>query len=315
VVPVIDLSAPVYDVVSEVAEACERIGFLIVTGHGVPAPIVDEMHAVTADFFARPFEEKIAWEGADEYIGFVRIGRSRYREASAPNLVEEFHVNRFDSYDVALGARLQPIAAAAQAANIWPNPPVRFQPAWNAYYLEMERLTARMASIFARGLGLPPDWFEPLLRLHVSPLAANWYPPQAEDPCPGQVRNSTHVDFSLFTILYQDRAPGGLEVRDRSGTWRAVPAVPGSFVINLGDVMNRLTNDRWRATFHRVVNPPPSARGRGRISLPYFVTPDPDAVIEPVLTCLADRQPPYPPVRAGDYADDRRNGRRAETMV
>jgi isopenicillin N synthase-like dioxygenase len=179
----------------------------------------------------------------------------------------------------------------------------------------MERLAADMGRLFAAALELPGDAFTPFLADHVSNLNCNWYPPQETEPLPGQVRSRTHVDFSLFTILYQDDAPGGLEVRDRQGTWHGLAAVPGTYVVNLGDVMNRLTNDRWKATFHRVVNPPVEARHRGRISIPYFVTPAYDSLIECLPTCFDNGVSHYEPIVAGEYALQRRSGRRGVTTV
>jgi isopenicillin N synthase-like dioxygenase len=105
-------------------------------------------------------------------------------------------------------------------------------------------------------------------------------------------------------------------VRAHDGRWHAIPAIPGAYVVNLGDIMNRLTDDRWRATFHRVVNPPDTQRHRGRISMPYFVTPDYEATIECVPTCRpASGEVRYPPIQAGPYAASKREGRRGATSV
>lgn len=322
-IPLIDIS-PARDggpipaaLAAAVNQACETIGFLTIEGHGVGENLLADMYRTTRAFYARPLEEKQRYniEGTDGYTGYAGIGRITYSERGPANLNEQFHVNRFDSTFDALAAGLSPQAAAAQVPNVWPTDPPDFKSVWKAYYAEMERLAADMGRLFSAALDLRPDAFDRYLDNHISNLNANHYPAQETEPLPGQVRSRTHIDFSLFTILYQDDAPGGLQVRDREGAWHALAAVPGTYVVNLGDVMNRLTNDRWKATFHRVVNPPPELRHRDRISIPYFVSPDYDSVIDCLPTCLDGGVSHYEPIVAGEYADQRRNARRGSTTV
>jgi len=301
----------------QVADACSSIGFLTVTGHQVPDALLTEMYDASKAFFALSDEEKDLCniDGSDGYTGYAGIGRISYSIKGPPNLNEQFHCNRFDTTYDALAAGLSPRAAASQVPNVWPKRPVTFEPAWKAYYAEMERLAADMGRLFAAALAMPSNAFDQFLDDHISNLDCNWYPPQQAEPLPGQVRSRTHVDFSLFTILYQDDAPGGLEVRDRDGTWHALAKIPGAYVVNLGDVMNRLTNDRWKATFHRVVNPPPETRHRDRISIPYFVTAAYDSAIDAFPTCLDNGASHYAPITAGEYAEQRRSGQRGVTTV
>jgi isopenicillin N synthase-like dioxygenase len=121
-----------------------------------------------------------------------------------------------------------------------------------------------------------------------------------EAPEPGQLRLGAHTDYGSLTLLYQDETPGGLQVH-RDGVWRDAPIVPGTFVVNIGDLMSRWTNDRWVSTLHRVQNP---AQGRWdvpRLSIPYFHQPNYDAVIEAIPTCVAPgEQATYPPITSGD---------------
>jgi isopenicillin N synthase-like dioxygenase len=301
-----------------VRRSLEDVGFMVITGHGVPSSVMDAMYDTSKAFFAQPDEVKERSQPPtdDPFIGFAPIGSGLYRrDSQAPSLVEMFHINRFDTPSEALAGGVGPEAAAAQAPNIWPDDQ-EFQSAWRTYFAAMETLSTRLAMVFAAALGLSDDTFLPLIDRHVSNLSANWYPPLTEAPEPDQMRSRTHVDFSFFTILYQDDAPGGLEVRDREGVWHPIPAIADSYVVNVGDVMNRLTNDRWKATFHRVALPPEESRHRGRISIPYFVTPAYDAVIGCVETCRpSSGDPRYPPVRAGEYAATKRTGRRAATEV
>ncbi len=324
-VPVIDISGFRHGragqrraVAASVGEACQNIGFLVVSGHGVPAALIDEMYAVTAEFFALPAGEKerCTPQGWDQYAGYASIERGRLGRSEPPALVEMYHANRYDRPAEAIAAGMPAHLAAAQAPNYWPREPSRFRDVWRAYYAAMERLAQTMGAIFAEALGLPDNYFDATLTGHLSNLAGNWYPPQLAEPLPGQLRNGEHVDFSFLTLLYQDDAPGGLQVRDASGSWHDVPALPGTYVVNLGDLMNRFTNDRWVATPHRVVNPHTDQRHRGRISIPYFAMPAWDAVIECVPTCV----PPvgdvhYAAVVAGPHAEQRRSGKREAMAV
>lgn len=123
-------------------------------------------------------------------------------------------------------------------------------------------------------------------------------PPQA-----GQLRYGAHHDYGGLTILHQDDAPGGLQVCDKSGVWRDVPHRPGAFIINVGDLLSRWTNDRWRSTLHRVVNPPRDARGSTqRLSVVFFTGPDRASEIGVLPSCVSDANPAkYAPVNAGEY--------------
>lgn len=323
-IPVIDIAAfdagPDGDrcrVISSVTSACEETGFLVIVGHGVDEGLIDEMYRVTAEFFLLPLEEKelctpVGW---DRFCAFASIETGRMPGGKA-DLKEMYHANRFDDPGQAETAGYSRGVAELQAPNIWPARPDGFTDIWRTYYRAMEVLADRMDRLFACCLGLPEAWFAHKFDNHLSNLSANWYPPQPEEPDPDQVRGSAHIDFSALTILYQDDAPGGLEVHDHSGEWRPVPPIPGSYVVNLGDLMNRFTNDRWRATPHRVINPPREAADRGRISIPYFQMPNWDAVIECVPTCEPDEGGPcYPPIVAGPHAEERRAGRRPQMAV
>jgi isopenicillin N synthase-like dioxygenase len=323
-IPVVDIAA--FDhggvdergrVVDEVTAACEQTGFLVVTGHDVSAALVEEIYETSAEFFALPLPEKEGCtpEGWDRYCGFASIATGQVGKRP-PDYKEMFHVNRFDGPDEALAAGYPSEVAAAQAPNIWPERPAGFAETWRRYYGAMEVLADRMDRIFATCLGLEERWFAGSFDRHLSNLSANWYPPQVVPPVPGQVRSQAHVDFSMLTILYQDDAPGGLEVRDRSGEWRPVAPLAGSFVVNIGDLMDRYTNNRWQATPHRVVNPSRHHAERGRISIPYFQMPNWDAVIECVPTCRpATGEPRYQTVVAGPHAEERRAGKRPQMVV
>ena len=165
---------------------------------------------------------------------------------------------------------IPPGAEAIMAEPRWPTQPASLRPAWEAYFDAMGELAGRLLSIMAAGLGLPTDQFEPLLEYHSGAMRAINYPELETQPLPGQLRAGAHTDYGTLSILRYDDAPGGLEVMGPDG-WAAVPMVPGGFVVNLGDMMARWTNDRWVSTLHRAGLPPTDAgRSTRRQSIVFF---------------------------------------------
>jgi isopenicillin N synthase-like dioxygenase len=184
----------------------------------------------------------------------------------------------------------------------WPDSPAGFRAALESYYAAMADLAARLLRLFAQSLRLPPDWFAPFIEAHTSALRLINYPPLDAEPRPGQWRAGAHTDYGTLTILMTEPAPGGLEVLGLDGSWSAVPHVPESFVVNLGDAMARWTNDRWRSTLHRVVPPPHGARDTRRQSIAFFHNANWDARIACIPTCLAPGETPrYAPTTAGAH--------------
>jgi isopenicillin N synthase-like dioxygenase len=274
---------------------------------------IDAIYSVSAEFFARPLAEKLRTTGpsGDVFEAYGPMGQGSY-DRGEPNLVEMYHASRYDTTAEAVAHGYPPAVAASLPVNVWPEEPADFKAVWQHYFAEMEALAGRLLHIFAVALDLPEDWFDDKIDLHLSNLAANRYPAQTEAPRPGQVRSKAHVDFSTLTILYQDGAPGGLQIYERGLGWRDMPFLEGSYIVNLGDLMARWTNERWVATPHRVVNPPADQALTQRISIPFFHQPNHDAVIEAIPTCVSAENPPrYRPVTAGEWAAERRKGRPA----
>ena len=193
--------------------------------------------------------------------------------------------------------------AFAWAANLWPAEPPGFRDAMLDYYRALSELAGRLMRLFALGLTLPESFFDSRIDRAISALRLLNYPDQPVPPEPGQLRAGAHTDYGSLTILLPQDAPGGLEVQGPDGAWHAVPAVPGGFVINLGDLMARWTNDRWRSTLHRVVNPPPDATGSTRRqSIAFFHQPNWDAEIACLPSCLGPGETPrYAPVLSGPH--------------
>jgi isopenicillin N synthase-like dioxygenase len=130
------------------------------------------------------------------------------------------------------------------------------------------------------------------------------YPAPQAAPLPGQLRAGAHSDLGMMTLLYSDNDVGGLEVMNRAGRWVRVPVIDGAFTVNLGDLMMRWTNDRWRSTLHRVVNPPGAANDLSRrLSIGMFFIPNYDAVVAPIAG--HGEAPKYPPITVADYRTSR----------
>lgn len=315
VVPIIDLSRFLDGdaddrraIAEETDRVCRDIGFLCVTGHKVPDAVVARFYDLSKDFFRRDaaFKATVAQPGPEIIRGFIGQGHAALAttlgETTAPDLKETFSIGPEpqgpdEAYYTAPGSRDH------FAPNLWPAEPAGFDAAWMDYWAQMERLSSDMMRLFANALDLAPDYFEGAIDRHISILSAMFYPDQDVPPAPGQLRAGAHTDFGTMTILKPDSAPGGLQVRTRQGDWAPVKAPPGSFVVNIGDMMARWTNDRWVSTLHRVINPPPDARlGSERLSIGFFHQPNYDTLVQCLPSCRGqDGSERYPPIRAGDH--------------
>jgi isopenicillin N synthase-like dioxygenase len=291
------------DVVRSVALACEDIGFFTVVGHGVPEDVVTHCYEAARAFFDQPIEVKksVAQRGGASrgYIGFAEstVAHSMGQE-SPPDLREIYAIG---PVDVDRADPYYSSAAAAEyfAPNVWPGSPPGFEAALTAYFRAGEKLAATIMRIFAAALDRPEDFFTRYIDRSISMVEVLNYPALSAPPLPGQMRVGEHSDYGSLTILFHENKPGNLQVQTRSGEWVDAEAVPGGFVINLGDLMAQWTNDRWVSTVHRVLPPPPQHMHESRrISIPFFHQPNYDAVI----TCIDDTAPPkYQSETSGDH--------------
>lgn len=315
--PIIDLTALLRSetaaaacpgIAREVRHACEATGFFAITGHGVPVAAITELVAQAYAFFDRPMSEKLAVKRPrpEQNRGYIGPGEERLArlrgDETPPDLKELYTVGPFDTPDTPYFTG--PAAYPSFAPNLWPERPAGLRPALEAYWQELVRVARLLCRVFANALDLPPGFFADRIDKHISQLRIMHYPAPQTDPLPGQLRAGAHSDLGLMTLLYGDNDIGGLEVMDRDGRWVPVPVIDGAFTVNLGDLMMRWTNDRWRSTLHRVVNPPPAAGSRSRrLSVGMFVIPNYDAVVEPVSGPGVAAK--YPPITVADYRTSR----------
>ncbi|WP_428835674.1 isopenicillin N synthase family dioxygenase [Sphingomonas rustica] len=276
----------------------QRFGFAMVSDHGVPHDLIERAWKVTAEFFALPEEEKRRYHlaGGGGARGYTPYKTEIAKGAEHVDLKEFWHIGR----PLPEGHRF----ADLMAANIWPDRPADFRDTFIELFEAFDRAGDRLLSAIARYLELAPDWFDPAVKDGNSVLRLLHYPPVPADA--PEVRAGAHEDINLITLLL-GAEESGLQLLDRSGEWLPVKPPEGAMVVNVGDMLQRLTNNVLPSTTHRVVNPPVERRGVPRYSMPFFLHPAPDFMIETLPGCMgADRPNLYPqPISAHDYLHER----------
>jgi isopenicillin N synthase-like dioxygenase len=288
-VPVIDFAPFAKDaagraeVAAAIREACEYVGFfyLQVEAGAHIATILD----LSRRFFDSPLaarEQADLRARPDSPRGYVPFNTRRLPNTGAPNLQEAFKLGpelALDDPDLLAGQRMCFV-------NKWPLDLPGWRSAILAYYDAMSALSGQLLRAFALSLDLPEDWFAAYFSKPLSQLSLIHYPPQDPDAPRDEYGIHPHTDQTMFSILAQDDV-GGLEVRAADGGWLQVPSRPGLFVVNIGNLMARWTNDRYASTEHRVFN----RSGRERYSAPFFYRPDFDTVITCLPTCQDAARP------------------------
>jgi len=290
---VVDLSQPERAVASAIDQACRDLGFFLLVNHAVAEALIERAYGESLAFFDRPLAQKLS-------VARPRDGSSR----GYNRLADAHHAATFRETAGAppVPGDLQESFAIGTHDNLWPASSPDFVGTISAYYEAMARLAARLLSHFASALDLDSGFFADKIDRHASILRLTHYPEQGEAPVSGQLRSGAHTDFGTLTILRTDDAPGGLQVRDRDRSWIDVRAPRGAFVINVGDLLARWTNDRWVSSIHRVINPPREQAHRRRLSLVFFHEPNPETVVHCLSSCTSEANPPrYPDIAALDH--------------
>lgn len=314
-VPVIDVAAfrspdiaARRAVARQVGEAVDAIGFLVITGHGVDARLIADVQRVSNAFFDLPPGEKmrVARPAPDVTRGYIpleaeSVGRSQGVDVPG-DLNESLMIG---PVDVPPGDPYfcGPAAGKHFHPNLWPERPAELRALYEAYFRAMGGLAAELMAMFALALDLPEEFFADKIDRHISRLRVRNYPAPVVPPKPGQLRAGAHADYGSLTILRAEDKPGGLQVLNRAGDWVDVPIAPDSYVINIGELMARWTNERWRATLHRVVNPPAEqGEASRRLSLVFFHNPNYDAPVAALPGTVAPgAAPKYPPTSSGEH--------------
>ena len=313
VIPIIDLSEDDRAITAQVDRACTDIGFFVLVNHGVSQGVIDRLHVMTMEFFDLPIDEKlkVARPVPEANRGFLASGTETLARINGggagmpPDYKEVFTIGPFDFPDEPYYTG--PAAHPSFYPNLWPARPAGLKQAMIDYWRAMEPVEARVLRIFERALGLRDGFFDDKLDKRINMMRLIDYPPYVGTPLPGQLRAGVHTDLGMFGMVNQSNDVAGLEVQDRSGTWVAPPIRRDGFILNLGDLLARWTNQRWMSTPHRVANPPPgSGAAARRTSIVYFTTPNYDAVIECLPSCLKPGEVPlHPPTTVDAYRRQR----------
>jgi isopenicillin N synthase-like dioxygenase len=275
-----------------------RYGFAVISDHGLDQAHIDAALADAKAFFALPEAVKRRYqvEGVFGQRGYTPFGVETAKGAEHFDLKEFWHVGRELPAD-------HP-SRATMPENVWPSEVPRFRAHEAWLYHALEYLGDKVLGAIAHYLGLATDWFAPATHHGNSVLRLLHYPPAPFDG--PNVRAAAHEDINTITLLL-GAEEAGLELLDRDGAWLPVNPPPGSVVCNIGDMLQRLTNDALPSTTHRVVNPPPERRGVARYSTPFFLHFAPAFVIETLPGCVTPERPNrYPtPITADAYLEQR----------
>jgi isopenicillin N synthase-like dioxygenase len=284
-------------VVQTIRTACLDKGFFYLANHGISDRLIDEMFTQAKAFFDLPLEDKMALEMSKSWgrsnRGYSPLQGQTLEKGAPPDLKESFYIGvELPMDDPRVVAK-----KGNHGPNLWPQGLPNFRATMDAYFAEMVRVENTLWRGIARSLDLEESYFEEYCRDSTATLRLLHYPPQPAVAQPGEKGCGAHTDFGGITILLQDMN-GGLQIWDEQHGWMHVKPIPSTFVINLGDLIARWTNDRYRSTLHRVVN----TSGKERYSIPFFYPGNPDYRVACLPTCHVANQPDkYPPTTVAEH--------------
>lgn len=285
--------------VADLGATFQTWGFAGIRGHGVPQATIDQSNVVFQRFFALPDATKRRYHvrGGGGARGYTPFMVETAKGSQHRDLKEFWHLGR----EIPRDSRY----AADMPANLWPAEIPEFRDIGYALYQALDALGSRILSALALRIGMAPDYFDEKTRFGNSILRAIHYPPLATCAV-SNVRAGAHEDINLVTLLVGASA-AGLEVKSRGGNWVPFTAQDDVIVVNIGDMLQRLTNHAYPSTTHRVVNPTGAAATQPRYSTPFFLHPDPDVLIDVLPCCITPDNPSrYPqPITAQAYLDQR----------
>ena len=276
----------------------EEYGFAIIADHGIPDELIRRAEEKSKQFFALPEDVKRKYliQGMGGARGYTPFGIETAKGQKAHDLKEFWHVGR----DLPEGHKF----AAHMPNNLWPSEVPSFRDTFEELFATFDRTGLKVLSAIARYLGLDKDYFADTVHEGNSVLRLLHYPPQSE-PTGEHIRAGAHEDINTITLLL-GAEEAGLELLTKDGRWIPVSPKPGELVINIGDMLQRLTNGRLRSTSHRVVNPAPDRASNARYSMPFFLHFRSDFLIEALPgTVPAGEEPKWAPITADGYLQER----------
>ena len=285
--------------VAELGAAYREFGFCCISGHGIPRKLVDGAYDVFQRFFALPAETKMKYHvpGGGGARGYTPFKVETAKDSRFPDLKEFWHVGREIPRDSTFADVMPP--------NLWPAEVPEFREYGYGLYEALDQLGTRVLRALALHIDLPEDYFEDKTEQGNSILRPIHYPPITDDKVPN-VRAGAHEDINFITLLVGASAEG-LEVLTREGEWLPITTEGDAIVVNIGDMLQRLTNHVYPSTTHRVVNPPNANARKPRYSVPFFLHPNPDVVLDPLPQCVTPDNPKRydTPITSHEYLQQR----------
>ncbi|MEL6414579.1 MAG: 2-oxoglutarate and iron-dependent oxygenase domain-containing protein [Pseudomonadota bacterium] len=277
----VSLAKPLEEIAGELGRSFAENGFAVIRDHGIPQELIDRADELSKAFFALPEEIKKAYHlpGKGGSRGYTPFGTEKAKDADIFDLKEFWHVGRTLPEDHELADYMGP--------NQWPAEVVGFKETFSELFTAFETAGGRVLEAIALHLGLDRGFFGPTVADGNSVMRLLHYPPLGPDAPEGAIRAAAHGDINTITLLL-GAEEAGLELLTKDGTWHAVPATEGALVINVGDMLERLTAGKLVSTTHRVVNPSGPAALRSRYSMPFFLHFRPDYMIDPLDSCVAE---------------------------
>ena len=297
--PVISLDGEPAALSRDLGESFESYGFAMVCDHGIDPDLIARAWTLTAQFFALPEAEKRKYHLAGQAgaRGYTPFGTEIAKGAQRHDLKEFWHVGR----DLPAGHPL----SASMASNVWPTLPAGFHETFAALYAQFDAVGARILSRIATWLGLDAGWFDPAIAEGNSVMRLLHYPP-VTGAAEGAIRAGAHEDINLITLLL-GAEEAGLELLGKNGRWIGISPPEGALVVNIGDMLQRLTNHVLPSTTHRVRNPAGERACHSRYSMPFFLHLRSDFPIRTLPGCITAENPDrYPvPITADEYLQER----------
>jgi isopenicillin N synthase-like dioxygenase len=284
--------------VQEIGKAYEEVGFVAVKNHGIPDELISDLYKYVQQFFALPGETKKKYELPElaGQRGYTSFGREHAKGFDAPDLKEFFQYGQTITDGEEVGEEYPD--------NVQVQEVPQFNPTLESAYRHFEKSGTSLLQALAIFLGLNQDYFDQYVHNGNSILRAIHYPPISSEP-KSAIRAEQHEDINLITLLVGASADG-LQILTKQNEWVGVTSLPEQIVVNVGDMLQRFSNNRLRSTTHRVVNPPRELWGTSRFSIPFFLHPKSGMSLACLETCIdAEHPKAYEDISAGEYLDER----------
>ena len=304
-IPVVDLEDFLSDdpvrkasFVDQLGKAYEEVGFVALKNHGVPDELISNLYEYVQQFFSLPLEKKLAFEvpGLAGQRGYTSFGREHAKGSDAPDLKEFFQYGQNVEDNDSIKEEYPDNVQVSSVAH--------FNETLYQSYKNFEKSGTAMLQAIAIYLGLDEHYFDNYVHNGNSILRCIHYPPITQEP-KSAIRAEQHEDINLITLLVGASADG-LEILTKQNEWVGVTSLPGQIVVNVGDMLQRLTNNKLRSTTHRVVNPHRDLWHTSRFSMPFFLHPRSEMSLACLEGCINDSHPKvYENATAGEYLDER----------